>query len=258
MFDALSDCDRIALAKRKMERVLNHVINLAAIHENNAIVVFSPMLVDQIPRSYAAHAFNVFQHVMHDFEMVRLCALWISPQNAEDETESIPTVVAIIDHPSVIDALVQTERSHWGDITARNMASLNPALTELELEAIKQNEDKFGEGQASKARSDLLEAISQTKRLRASPRFTALKNHRDKYLAHSLASTKHEKKTGQPLPLAKYNYATKLFDLSIPIVEKLYHCVTGKGFDISQSQKISKRCAEALWGRCTFTIGDND
>jgi hypothetical protein len=67
---------RITRAKAKMDEVLGHFINLAALHENNAIVVFSPMLAEQTPRSYAANAFNVFQRVMYDFELVRLCALW--------------------------------------------------------------------------------------------------------------------------------------------------------------------------------------
>jgi hypothetical protein len=113
MSEALSNSERIAIAKKKMDKVLGHVINLAALHENNAIVVFSPMLVDQIPRSYAAQAFNVFQHVMHDFELVRLCALWDCPRDERDEKESIPTV-KLINRASVIDALVQTERAHWG------------------------------------------------------------------------------------------------------------------------------------------------
>jgi|KBSSwiStaDraftv2_1062776.scaffolds.fasta_scaffold1173071_1 hypothetical protein len=93
---SLSDFERIALAKKKMDKVLAHAIDLAALHENNAIVVFSPILAEQIPRSYAAHAFNVFQHVMHDFELVRLCALWDSPRSAQDETESIPRATTVL------------------------------------------------------------------------------------------------------------------------------------------------------------------
>jgi len=136
MFEALPIEERIDRAKIKAERLLGHVINLAAIHENNAIVVFSSLLVDQIPRSYADHAFNIFQHVMNDFYLVRLCALWDSPQNESDEIESIPTVVKLIDNPLVIEALVQTERAHWGEITALNMASLNPELSEPEIQRI--------------------------------------------------------------------------------------------------------------------------
>jgi hypothetical protein len=52
----------------------------------------------------------------------------------------------------------------------------------------------------------------------------------------------------------KYEHAGNLFDISIPIVEKLHCWVTGKGFSINESRKISRRCAEALWNGCTFTV----
>jgi hypothetical protein len=255
MFDALSDSERITLAKIRMEKVLGHFINLAALHENNAIVVFSPTLASQIPRSYAANAFNVFQHVMYDFELVRLCATWDRPRDEGDEKESIPTVVELIHNPSVIYALVQAERAQWADIGSRNLASSNPDLSELEVESIRQSEAQFGEERASLAQSELREAISDTQRILASSRLTALRNHRDKYLAHSLTSTHREKAGGPPAPV-KYDYATELFDVSIPIVEKLHRWVTGKSFEIAQSQKISRKCAEALWKGCKFMVED--
>jgi hypothetical protein len=89
MFDDLSDSDCIARAKKKMERVLDHVLNLVAVHENNALIVFSPTLASQIPRSFAANAFNVFQHVMHDFELV--CApCEIPPEMEETKRRAFP------------------------------------------------------------------------------------------------------------------------------------------------------------------------
>jgi len=96
--------------------------------------------------------------------------------------------------------------------------------------------------------------ISETKNILASLRLTALRNHRDKHLAHSLAATRREKKKSEPLPPVRYGYAIELFEASIPIFEKLYHSVTGKGFEIAQSQKISRKCAEALWRGCTFKV----
>jgi len=134
------------------------------------------------------------------------------------------------------------------------MASLNPELTELELEGIKQSEDRFGEERATMARMELNKAISEAKSIIASPRLTALKNHRDKYLAHSLASTWREKKAGEPMRPVKYAYTNELFEKSITIVEPLHRWVTGKGFSIAESQKISKKCAAALWNGCTFTV----
>jgi hypothetical protein len=88
MFERLSDNERITLAKTKMDKLLGHFIELAALHENNAIVVWSSKLAKQITRSYAANAFNVFQYGMYSYEIVRLCALW---DPTAPEKESIPT-----------------------------------------------------------------------------------------------------------------------------------------------------------------------
>jgi hypothetical protein len=56
------------------------------------------------------------------------------------------------------------------------------------------------------------------------------------------------------MPPVRYDYAIELFHKSIPIVEKLLRWVTGKGFEIAQSQKISRRCAQALWEGCRFEV----
>jgi hypothetical protein len=53
--------ERIRLAKAKMTKVLHHFLYVVELHANNSFVVFSPLLASQIPRSYAANAFNVFQ-----------------------------------------------------------------------------------------------------------------------------------------------------------------------------------------------------
>ena len=76
MFNNLSDKECIALAKAKMDRVLDHFLYVLELHENNKFITYSPILVRQIPRSYAANAFNVFQRAMLQIEIVRLCALW--------------------------------------------------------------------------------------------------------------------------------------------------------------------------------------
>jgi hypothetical protein len=83
------------------------------------------------------------------------------------------------------------------------MASLNPDLSELDVEKIKQNEDRFGEKQA------------ESKNMLTSRRFASVRNHRDKYLAHSLTSTNREKRSG-PMPPPKYDHARELFEASIP------------------------------------------
>ena len=110
MFEKMSVSDRVGLAKEKTKRVVDHLHYLLELHENNAIVLYTSTLSQQIPESFAANAFNVFQQGMHQFEIVRLCALWDS---AELEKENIPTIIELIDHPNVIEALAQETASHW-------------------------------------------------------------------------------------------------------------------------------------------------
>jgi hypothetical protein len=50
------------------------------------------------------------------------------------------------------------------------MASLNPDLSELDVEKIRQSEDRFGEERATTAGSELYEAIPETKSILTSLR----------------------------------------------------------------------------------------
>jgi hypothetical protein len=113
MFRHLATVERVEAAKQKTERVVDHLFQLIALHENNAVVVYSDALALQIPRSYAANAFNVFQQSLYHLEIVRLCALWDRAW-PDLSRESIPTVVELIADSNVIDALVEEARSSWG------------------------------------------------------------------------------------------------------------------------------------------------
>jgi hypothetical protein len=73
------------------------------------------------PQWFAGNAFNVFQRSMHQYEIVRLCALWDRP---DVDKENIPTVIGLIDDPSIIDVLAEETRKHW---TNEPMPLLNPS-----------------------------------------------------------------------------------------------------------------------------------
>src|SRR6516165_3946245 len=107
MFEHMTTADRIQAAKVKTERVVDHLLYLLALHENNAIIVYSDTLSSQVTRSLAANAFNVFQGGLYQFEIVRLCALW---DRAGADRESIPTIIELIKPPDVIEALAQETR----------------------------------------------------------------------------------------------------------------------------------------------------
>lgn len=251
MFDGLSMVRRIDLAKSKMDKVLDHFLYLIELHVNNEIVVYSPTLSSQIPESFAAHAFNVFQRGMHQFEIVRLCALW---DGAGLEKENVPTVIELIDDDEVLDALAAETRNHWHK---RGGAFLNPSddpeLRAIEEEVMKESNFRFGNEQAEKARADLQNAIKGAREVLASTRIASVMNLRNKHLAHSLSNTRREKTHGVIAPM-KYGDETELIEASIPIIEKLYCWVTGKGFSIVEAREIDRKNAEALWNGCKFEV----
>jgi len=156
------------LAKTTMEKLLDHFLYVMELHANNSFVVYSPALSRQIPKSFAANAFNVFQRGMYQIEIIRLCALWDEPKN---NRLNIPTVVELIDNEKVIEALAEETRRQWAN---------QPGAPELKAVNL-----RFGEEQAAKSRVELKEAIDAARSVRSSPSFIAVMNTRHK-LAHSL------------------------------------------------------------------------
>lgn len=247
----LSIAERLAAAKTKTERVVNYLLYVLELHENNEIIVYSSTLSSQIPTSYAANAFIIFRHGLHQFEIVRLCALWDSP---ELEKENIPTIIELIDHPEVIEALAQETAGHWkGQPAGILNPSNDPELRALEVDALRRSNDEFGEQQAQRAREELRKSINNGRAILAMPKFTSMMNLRDKYLAHSLTETRRERKVG-PVDPMKYGDERYMLNASLPIVQKLYCWINGTSFDFENSRDIDRKNAEALWEACKFDI----
>jgi hypothetical protein len=247
----LSTAERLAAAKAKMERVVDHLLYALELHENNEIIVYSPTLRAQIPTSYAANAFIVFRHGLHQFEIVRLCALW---DGVGLEKENIPTIIELIDHPEVIETLARETAAHWKDQhPSISNPSDDPQLRALEMDAIRRSNDEFGHQQAQRAREELREAIENSRALLAEPKFASMMNLRDKYLAHSLTETRRERKVGSIDPM-KYGDEREVLNASMPIVQMLFCWENGKSFDFENSRDIDRKNAKALWEACTFDI----
>jgi hypothetical protein len=248
----LTVSERLKAAREKTPRVLDHILYLLELHENNAIILYSPALSAQIPRSYAANAFNLFQAAMHKFEIVRLCALW---DTVELDKENTPTVVELIDHPDVIEALAQETAAQWhggGGGSIVNPSS-DPELHASEVAAWQRINKDFGRKQAQKARKQLRKAIDDSRSILASPKRASIMNLRDKRLAHSLSQTRREQRAG---PIAPMNHGDErdMLHASLPIVEALYCWVCGTSFSLEDSRSIHQKNAKALWETCTFKI----
>jgi HEPN superfamily AbiU2-like protein len=250
MFENMSVPDRVRTAKEKTERVVDHLHYLLELHENNAIIFYSPTLSSQIPPSYAANAFNVFRRALHQFEIVRLCALWDRPDLTR---ESIPTIVELIDHPEVIEALAQETIAHWsGSGGAITNPSDDPEIQALEREELRRVNETFGLEQGRKAREELRKAITNVRAISISPRLAGIMNLRDKHLAHALSQTRRERK-GHVAPM-KYGDEREVLLASLPIVEALFCWVNGSSLSFEDSLKIDCENATALWSSCKFNV----
>jgi hypothetical protein len=251
MFEEMAVSERIQVAKQKTRRVVDHLHYLLELHENNAIVLYTSTLSQQIPTSFFANAFNVFQQGMYQFEIVRLCALW---DRAEPEKENIPTIIELIDHPDVIEALAQETASQWQGTGGEVLnPSPDPTQRALEAQALQQIDEQFGQQEAQKARDELHKAIADSRAIIVSERHASIMNLRDKHLAHSLSETRREKKVG-PLPLTRYGDERDMLDATLPIVEALYCWVNLTSLSFQDSRDIDRNNAKALWEACTFTI----
>ena len=243
--------DRLALAKAKASKIVDHLLYLLELHENNAILLYSPLISGQIPQSHAANAFLVFQRGLHQFEIVRLCALW---DGIDLDKENIPTVVALIDDPAAIDHLAKEVAAFWkGQEFAVLDPSPDPEMAEAIAEAHRAAEGDFGRSQGEKARKELRESIDACTEICSSAKLSSIMNLRDKHLAHSLSKTRIEKKAGPVAPM-KYGDERELLDRTLPLVEALYRWVGGAGFSFEDSREIDRRNAKALWEACTFNV----
>jgi hypothetical protein len=250
MFQNITKAKRIELAKVTMERVLDHFLYVLELHANNYFVIYTDTLSRQIPTSFAANAFKVFQRGMYQIEIVRLCALWDRP---EKEKENITTVVELIDHEQIIEALAEETRGQWAN---HPPSLLNPApdpeLAEIELTGLREVNKRLGKDQAIKARAKLKKSIKVVRTIRRSSRLKSIMNARDKHLAHSLTKTRREKH-GPIKPMTNSD-GRWLLTRSIPVIEALYCWVNGKSFSIAHSMEIDKENANALWGGCKINV----
>jgi hypothetical protein len=249
MYESWEVNKRISEAKRLAERLVDHAHYLLDIRENNAIVVYSDQLSKQIPRSYAANAFNIFREAMHQIEIVRLNALW---DQAHVDNEAIMSVVELIDDDKVIEALAENARAQYISLPEA-VDGKKPEGTTLEF--LKEINRKRGEEHAANAITGLRKAIADARALKKSPELKSIKHLRDKHVAHYLTQTKAEK-DGETIAPMKVGDEKPVLEGSLQIIELLYCWVNGVGISFEESRKIDRKCAEELWSGCKFDVPD--
>lgn len=252
MFGTWDVNKRIAEAKRLTERLVEHAHYLLYIRENNAIVVYSDQLSKQIPRSYAANAFNAFREAMQQIEMVRLIAFWDQPHI---DNETILSVIELVDDHKVINALADAARNTYGSAPEPMDPNASAEEREITVRVLREYNAQRGEEHANKAIGGLRKAIAEARAVKSSPQLKSIRNLRNKHVAHYLTQTNAEK-NGEIITPMKVGDEKPVLEASFRIIESLYCWVNGVGISFEQSQRVDKKCAEELWNGCKFDIVD--
>jgi len=213
--EALNPQERVDRARVIVSRQIDDLQSLIAVSEANRIIIYSPKLASQIPASYAANAFNVFQWVSLNYEIPRACALWDSPR---EDRASIPTLISLVNTPEC-RTILEADLGRNTPYAARHKAKFDRAVT-------------------------------LAKRIEASRFTAALYRFRNEQLAHSLVSGRPT----APSTLPKYGYERRILTASIAVAEAFNNAVRDSSFFFEDAIKISKANAEALWNGCTFAV----
>ncbi len=241
---------RLSLAKEKVKWMVDELIILIELHENNALITYSPILSDQIPRSHAARAFNVVQASIQRYEIIRLCTFW---DGVDLDKASIPTVVELVDHPRISDLVAKDFIEHWGNIGFHMDTDPDPAI-QAQIEAtVRANEVEFGRQEGTKAVQRLAEAIKVARKTEKSSKLKSTQSARHKF-AHRLKATSEELQNPGTVAAMKYGDERDLLEETIEIIDGLYLSINGTSFSWKDSRRIAENNSRALWEGCTFKV----
>jgi hypothetical protein len=251
--DNLPDEQRLADAKARTDRLVDHVSALFGLHDANAIIIYSPMLSSQIPRSYAAHAFNAFQQSTHLYELVRLCAVWDKPGT---DRESIPTILALLGKPEIIEKLVQDT---YGSYASGAMPHDLRPTDDPDIEAAKaawweRYRVERAEEQARKVRDWIAIAQEKADAIITSPALKSLRKFWDGYIAHNLTVLQAPANMQDEVRPVRYGDETSILDATVEIVDALHLALNESSFDWEGAREIAANNARELWNGCRFEI----
>ncbi len=221
---SLSADERFERAAHIVSRAIDHLQEIIGVTETNRIIIYSPAIARQIPRSYAANAFNLLQWVMLNYEILRLCALW---DRGATDRESILAMVDLVDDPAV-SAVISMKLCKSENTAAPN---------------------EYVRRQLAR----LAKAIRVARKVSRAGFRGALVAFRDERLAHSL--TPPTSPAGAT-PAPKYGYERRLLRASVAVVDAFNGALRNSSFAFDMSFESSKRNAEAFWFSAKFAVDD--
>ena len=244
--------ERLALAKARADKLVHHIVPLFLMHEANALIIYSQQLSGQIPRSRAAHAFNQFQRSMHLFEIIRLCAIWDKPS---EDRESIPTIIALLDDPALIDQLAREAYAfHSNEASSDGFNRDDNAQQTSGKSWWRQDRQSVARQVEEGIRQKLSFAIEEAAKIQKSLRLKALMDFRHRNIAHNLDLPEPDMKLDASVAKVKYGDEGIILKNTVAVADALHHGLNETAFDWNGSREIARMNARALWDSCTFQI----
>jgi hypothetical protein len=247
----LSAGDRIRLAQERADNLVGHTTTLFLMHEANALVVYSPKLAEQIPRSHAAHAFNQFRSSMHLFEIIRLCALWDPPGT---ERESIPTIVQFFNAPAIVDQMARDRHDRYANQAEPADLGSDPEYAAAYREAWKKDRSAAAREAEQRLRQRLGFAAEKAAEVVTSSRLKAMREFRDAYIAHNLTLPEADTTSEENVMRVHPGDETALLEDTVAVADALHSELNDTSFDWEGARQMASRNAAALWDNCAFNV----
>jgi AbiU2 len=211
--------------------------------------LFRAQINRQIPRSFAANAFNLMTDALFRSEVIRLCTFW---DRASEDRESIPTILALI--------AGKAERRVLADEAYRVYADMEPSfLGNPDAETLKLMQQVANEDHKRMACENLRSFVSDMRIARTKAaevlvgnELSGLKALRNNHFAHSL---KPGKNASDAMKEARYGHEGIVFEATLEIVDRLHRAINQTSFEFSDSREMAVRDADELWSNCQFSIG---
>lgn len=223
-FKKLTDAEALESAKAKATELFGLIGTVMMFHANNRHFIYGKGdLASQLEKSHAGHAFKNLQTASFGMQLIRLMALW---DRAAPDRTSIPTIVALIERPTV---RAEVRRLHLADWPGEDPRFL--------LEA----GDRFD--------SSLQRAVRWASAAEKSQRVTNLRNHRDAYIAHNL-------KPATDYKSPKYGQERRLLASTYRIANLLNVVLNNTSTAYEMTDEICRKYAADLWSDCRFGVAE--
>jgi hypothetical protein len=241
--EALSPRDRLELAGKKVEAMLDVAIELVHLHATNQLICYSDLLKRQIPRSYAGVAFRIFSKALLQRELAAVCTFWDS---CAEHRNSVPTVVELIDDERVKQLVYRRKMQEIRGGRHLSAEDDDPKL----LAWVTELSDRDALASASRRSSLLTETVARARSVVESEVLQAARDFRNGSLSHNLSPEARQ----FPQMHSKYGDEGHLLETSQDVLEDLNLVTRSASYDWQGTWRIAERNAAALWSACTLKV----